>query len=115
MFAVPRLDFRLPKFKARYPHLLDIRNTTRERGNDFQGWTIYIDGSIRIVDGETSVGWGAVLSLTPSMEEKMSCLVRLSPPRVHLAVAGARIHCNNTVEMYHRGTVFSRAPWPGCP
>ena len=36
--AVPRLNFRLPKPKARYPHLPNVRITTREGGNDFQGW-----------------------------------------------------------------------------
>ena len=40
MPAVPRLNFRLPKPKARYPHLPNVRTTTRERGNDFQGWAI---------------------------------------------------------------------------
>ena len=38
MPAVPRLNFRLPKSKARYPHLTNVRTTTRERFNDFQGW-----------------------------------------------------------------------------
>ena len=37
MPAVPRRNFRLPKSKARYPHLPNVRITTRERGNDFQG------------------------------------------------------------------------------
>ena len=51
--AVPRLNFRLPKPKARYPHLPNVRATTRERGDDFQEWAIYTDGCTRIVDGET--------------------------------------------------------------
>ena len=38
MPAVPRLNFRLPKPKARYRLLTNVRITTRERGNDFQGW-----------------------------------------------------------------------------
>ena len=41
-------------------HLTYLRTTTRERGNDFQGWTIYTDGSTRLADGETFAGWGAV-------------------------------------------------------
>ena len=56
MPAVPRLNFRLPKPKARHPHLSNIRITTRERGNDFQGWGIYTDGSTRLVNGETLAG-----------------------------------------------------------
>ena len=36
MPAVLRLNFRLRKPKARYPHLPNVRITTRERGNDFQ-------------------------------------------------------------------------------
>ena len=54
MPAVPRLNFRVPKPKSRYPHLLNVRTTTRERGNDFQGWAIYSDGGgTRVVNGET--------------------------------------------------------------
>ena len=53
MPAVPRLNFRLPKPKARYPHLPNVRTTTRERGNDFQVWAIFTDGGTRLVDGET--------------------------------------------------------------
>ena len=37
MPATPRLNFRLPKPKARYPHLPNVRTTTRERGNVFSG------------------------------------------------------------------------------
>ena len=60
MAAVPRLNFRLPKPKARYPHLSNVRTTTRERGKDFQGWAIYTDGGTRLVNGETFAGWGAI-------------------------------------------------------
>ena len=60
MPAVPRLTFRLPKPKARYPHLSNVRTTTRERGNDFQGWAIFSDGSTRLIDGETLAAWGAI-------------------------------------------------------
>ena len=56
MPAVPRLNFRLPEPKARCPHLLNVRTTTRERGNDFQGRAIYTDGCTRVVDGETFAG-----------------------------------------------------------
>ena len=40
MSAVLHRNFRLPKPKARYPHLRNGRTTTRERGHDFQGWAI---------------------------------------------------------------------------
>ena len=56
MPAVARLNFRLPKPKARCPHLPNVRITTHERGNDFQGWATYTDGGTRIVDGETLAG-----------------------------------------------------------
>ena len=32
---VPSQKFRLPAAKARYPHLSNIRTTTREKGNEF--------------------------------------------------------------------------------
>ena len=60
MPAVPRKNFRLPKLKARYPHLPNARSTTRERGNDFKGWAIYTDGCTRVVDGETLAGWSVI-------------------------------------------------------
>ena len=63
MPAVPRLNFRLPKPQARYPHLLNVRTTTRERGNDFQGWAIYTDGGTRHVNGETLARWGVIARL----------------------------------------------------
>ena len=53
MPAVPHLNYRLPKPKARYQHIPNVRSTTRERGNDFEGWAIHIDGGTRVVDGET--------------------------------------------------------------
>ena len=40
---VPGQKFRLPAAKARHPHLPNIRTTTRDKGNDFQGWAIYND------------------------------------------------------------------------
>ena len=60
MPAVPRLNFRLPNTKARYPHLTNVRTTTRERGDDLQGSAIFSYGSTRFVDGETLVGWGVI-------------------------------------------------------
>ena len=47
-------------YQVRYPHLPNVRSSTRERGNDYQGWAIYTDGSTRVADGETLAGWGAV-------------------------------------------------------
>ena len=58
--AVPHKNFWLPKPKARYPYLPNARSITRERGNDFQGSAIYTDGGIRVVNGETFAGWGAI-------------------------------------------------------
>ena len=46
--------------KARYPHLPKVRATTRERGNDFQGWVIYTDGGTRLVNGEALAGWDPI-------------------------------------------------------
>ena len=73
MPAVPRLNFRLPKPKARYPHLPNVRTATRERGNDFKGWAVYTDGGTLVVDGETFAGWGAIARSPDG-------LVRSSPP-----------------------------------
>ena len=72
MPAVPRLNFRLPKSKARYPHLTNVRTTTRERFNDFQGWGTYTDGCPRHVDGET-LSWMVCYRSITSWEN--SCLV----------------------------------------
>ena len=71
MPAAPRLNFRLPKPKARYPHHPNIRTTSRERSNDFQGWAIFSDGSTRHVNGETLPGW-CYRSISPW---KNSCYV----------------------------------------
>ena len=86
MPAVERLNLRLPKPKARYPHLSNIRITTRERGNDFQGWAIYTDGGTRLVNGETLAGWDAVARSH-------------HPPRLISLFSGARTDSNNTAEM----------------
>ena len=44
MPAVTHRSFRLPRCKARYTHLSNVRTTTRERGNVFHGWAIYTGG-----------------------------------------------------------------------
>ena len=112
MPAVPRLNFRLPKPTASYPHLPNVRTTTRERGNDFQEWTIYTDGGTRVVDGETFAGWSAVAR--PPDGRIMFGLVITTEAR--LAFSGARTRSNNTADDgYDRSIVFARAPWPGCP
>ena len=115
MPAVPRRNFRLPKSKARYPHLPNIRTTTRERGNDFQVWAIYTDGGTRVVDGETFAGWGAI-ARSPNGE----IVIMFGPvvtTEAHLAFSGARTHSNNhrRNDCYGRGVVFSQAPWSSCP
>ena len=60
LFVVPHHKFRLPASKARIPNLPNSRTTTREKGNDFQGWAIYTDGGTRVSEGEASAVWGAV-------------------------------------------------------
>ena len=42
--VVPYQKFRLPAAKARYPNLPNSRTTTREKGNDFQGWATCTGG-----------------------------------------------------------------------
>ena len=97
MPAVPRLNFRLLKPEARYPHLPNIRTTTRERGNDFQGWAIYTDAGTRLVDGETSAGWGAIArSFHGRLDVMFGPVITIE---AHLAFASARTHSNNTAEM----------------
>ena len=94
MPAVPRLNFRLPKPKARYPRFPNVRTTTRERGNDFQ---IYTDGGTRVVDGETFAGWGA-FARCPN--ERMVIMIGpVVTTQAHLAFSGDRSHTNNTGEM----------------
>ena len=96
MPAVPLLNFRLPKPKARYPHLPNVRTTTRERGNDFQGWSIYTDGSTRLVNGENVAGWGAIARSHHGRIDIMFGPVITT--EAHLAFSGARTH-SNTAEM----------------
>ena len=115
MPAVPRLNFRLPKPKAIYPHLPNVRTTTRERGNDFRGWAIETDGGLRVVDGETSAGWGVIARSLHGRKDILFGPVVTT--EAHLASSGPRIHSNNTAEMTAmvEALSFSRAPWPGCP
>ena len=94
--AVPHKNFRLPKLKGRYPHRTNIRTTTRERGNDFQGWPIYTDGGTRLVDGETLAGWGAIARSPNGRIDIIFGLVITT--EAHLAFSGARTHSNNTAE-----------------
>ena len=80
--------FRLPAAKARYPHLPNVRTTTRERGN-FQGWALYTDGGTHPADGEALAGWGAV-ARTPHGR----FFVMFGPvvtTEAHLAFTGARV------------------------
>ena len=58
--VIPHQKFRLPAAKARYPHLPNSGTTTRERGNDFQGWAMCTDGGTRSANGETFAGWCVV-------------------------------------------------------
>ena len=101
------LNFRLPKPKARYQHLSNVRTTTRERGNDFHGWAIYTDGGTRAVDGETFAGWSVI-----ARSHHRRIVVMFGPvitTEAHLAFSGARTHSNNTAEMT---AVFSRPRGP---
>ena len=95
--AVPHQNFRLPKFKARYPYLPIARSTTRERGGDYCGRAIHTDGGTRVADGETLAGWG-VISRSPHgrIDVMFGPVVTTE---AHLAFSGARTHSNNTAEM----------------
>ena len=95
--GVPHHTFRLPKPNARYPHLPNVRITTRERGNDFQAWAIYTDGCTRVVDGETFAGWSAIARSPDGRIDIMFGPVVTT--EAHLAFSGARTHSNNTAEM----------------
>ena len=80
-------NFRLPKPKAGYPHLPNVRTTTHERGNDFQGWAIYTDGGTRIVDGETVAGRGAIAR---SLHGRIDLMFGpVATTEAHLAFSGA--------------------------
>ena len=85
------------QLKARYPYLPNARPTTRERGNDFQGWAIYTDGGTRVVDGETLAVWGVI-----SRSHHRRIDVMFGPvvtTEAHLVFSGVRTHSNNTAEM----------------
>ena len=97
MPAVPRKNFRLPKPKARYPHLPKARSTTRERGNDFQGWAIWTDGGTRVENGEIFAGWGVIARSPHGRNDIMFGLVITT--EAHPAFSGARTHSKNTAEM----------------
>ena len=97
MPAVPRLNFRLPRPKARYTHLPNVRTTTRERGNEFKGWAICTDGGTRVVDGETLAGWCMIARSPHGRKGIMFGLVVTT--EAHLAFSSARSHANNTAEM----------------
>ena len=93
MPVVPRLNFRLPRPKARYTHLPNVRTTTRERGNEFKGWAI----CTRVVDRETLAGWCVISRSHHGRIGIMFGLVVTT--EAHLAFSGARSHANNTAEM----------------
>ena len=90
MPAVPCLNFRLPKPKARYPHLPNIRTTSRERGNDFQGWAICTDGCIRLANGETLAGWGAIAR---SHHGRTDVMFGPASARIHHCTANIQSFC----------------------
>ena len=95
--TAPCLNFRLPKTNARYPHLPNVRATTRERGNDFQGWAIFSDDGTRVVDGETLAGWGVIArSLHGRIDIVFGPVITTE---THIAFSGARAHSNTTAEM----------------
>ena len=71
--------------------------TTRERGNDFQGWSIYTDGATRVVDGGTLAGWGVIARSPHRRIDIMFGPVITT--EAHLAFSGTRTHSNNTAEM----------------
>ena len=97
MPALPHQNFCLPKPKARYPHLPNVRITKQERGNDFQGWAIYTDGGTRVVDGETFAGWGVIARSPNGRIDIMFGPVITT--EAHLAFSGARAHSKNTAEI----------------
>ena len=85
-------QFRLPVVKARYLNLHSTRTTTREKGNDFEGWAIYTDGGTRVSEGETSAGWRAVARSPDGMLYIISRLARSLRPK-HIS----RMHGPETI------------------
>ena len=94
MPAVARKNFRVTKPKTQYPHLPNARLTTRERGNDFQGWAISRNGCSRVVDGETLAGCGVIARSPHGRIDVMFGFV--VTPEAHLTFSGARTDSNNT-------------------
>ena len=86
--TAPCLNFRFSKTVARYPHLPNVRATTRERGKDHCGWAIYADGGNRVVDGETLAGWGVIARSHHGRKDIMFGPVITS--ETHIAFSGAR-------------------------
>ena len=97
MPAILGKNFRLPKPNARYPYFPNARSTTRERGNDFQGWAIHTDGGTRVENGDTFAGWGVIARSLHGRFGVMFGLVITA--EAHLAFSGARTHSNITAEM----------------
>ena len=112
--AVQSHKFRLPSAKVRYPHLPNVRTTTRERGNNFQGRAIDTDLGTRLADGETLAGCGAVARYPHGRTDILSGPIITA--EAHLTCAGARTHFNNTAEISAMiEALFFLGPWPGCP
>ena len=95
--ALPCQNVRLPKPKARYPHLPNVRSATRERSSDFRGWAICTDGATCNVNGEAFAGW-RVIARTPrgTTDVMFGPVVTIE---THPAFSGAKASSNNTAEM----------------
>ena len=90
-------EFSLAGFQSQIPNFPNARNTTHEKGNDFQGWAIFFsDGGTRVSEGETSAGLGAVACSLDGMLYVMFGPVITT--EAHLAYVGTRLHSNNTAE-----------------
>ena len=103
--GVPRLSFRLPNSKSRYPILSNDRYITKELGHDYHGWTMYTDGGTRVVVGETFTGWSVS---SRSLHGRI--YVMFGPvvtTEAHMAFSGARTHSNNTCEITAMIVAFS--------
>ena len=97
MPAVPHRCFRLPRPKARYTHLPNVRTTTRERGNVFPWMGHLYRRGTRVVDGETAGGFGVIARSHHGRIGIMFGLVVTT--EAHLAFSGTRTHSNNTAEV----------------
>ena len=69
----------------------------KELGHDCRGWAIYTNGGIRVVNGETFVGWG--VNFRSSHGRIYVMFGPVVTTGAHLAFSGARTHSNNTAEM----------------